>query len=107
MALVKVLETTPYGLVVPRVGAVAANAASVSANERSVAHPTLAKRLTCLKFMSALPFFRIADRGNPIGGRHLTAAVAFPCTNSAFSKITLPFDGGKPYFLPRCGTQTR
>ena len=45
LELVKVLETTPYVLSDPRLGAVAANAASVSANERNAANPRLAKRL--------------------------------------------------------------
>jgi hypothetical protein len=44
LELVKVLETTPYVLADPRVGAVAANAASLCANERSATNPKLASR---------------------------------------------------------------
>jgi hypothetical protein len=45
LELVKVLETTPYVLVDPRFGAVAANAASLCANERSATNPRLASKL--------------------------------------------------------------
>jgi hypothetical protein len=44
LELVKVLETTPYVLVDPRFGAVAANAASLCANERSATNPALASK---------------------------------------------------------------
>ncbi len=44
LELVKVLETTPYVLVDPRFGAVAANAATVSANERNATNPRLASK---------------------------------------------------------------
>ena len=44
LELVKVLETTPYGLVDPRLGAVAADASSPCANERSATSPALASK---------------------------------------------------------------
>jgi len=44
LELVKVLETTPYVLADPRVGAVAANAASLCAKERSAANTKLASK---------------------------------------------------------------
>ena len=44
LELVKVLETTPYGLVDPRLGAVAAQAASPCANESSATSPALASK---------------------------------------------------------------
>ena len=59
--LVKVLETIPYVSADPRLGAVAANAASVCANERSAANPTLAKRL---KYIMRLRTFFVCDISN-------------------------------------------
>jgi hypothetical protein len=44
LELVKVLETTPYGLVDPRLGAIAAHVASTCANERSAISPALASK---------------------------------------------------------------
>jgi hypothetical protein len=44
LELVKVLETTPYGLVDPRFGAVAAHVASTCANERSATSPAPASK---------------------------------------------------------------
>jgi hypothetical protein len=41
LELVKVLETTPYVLVDPRLGAVAANASSLGANARSATNPRI------------------------------------------------------------------
>jgi hypothetical protein len=44
LELVKVLETTPYGLSDPRLGAVAADAASLCAKERSATNARLASK---------------------------------------------------------------